>query len=106
MFRVRVAVAARRRAVAAVVAAFFVAWCPASLAGPVQAAARPASAHGGPLPGAQVGFAAGETDTQCLARDPSFCPRNTANYTSSLWGVLRATHAALYMNIEYMADFG
>src|SRR5258708_36170035 len=99
MFRVRVAVAARRRAVAAVVAAFFVAWCPASLARPVQAAARPASAHGGPLPGAQVGFAAGEAHHQRLGPDPSFCPRHTANYTPSLWGVPRAPHAARYMHI-------
>ncbi len=57
-------------------------------------------------PGAQVGFAAGDTDTGCLARDPTFCPRSTKNYTPAVWRVLESTHAALYMNIEYMADFG
>lgn len=85
---------------AALLAVVLVASAPASLAdtanGPL----------GVPTAATQVGFAAGETTTQCLASDPSFCPRNTKNYTPAVWQVLRNTHATLYMNIEYMADFG
>ena len=95
---------ARRGLLAALAACMFIAWCPATLAR--QATERSTSATRGATLGAQVGFAAGETDTGCMAQDPSFCPRNTANYTPAVWSVLRSAGAALYLNIEYMADFG
>jgi hypothetical protein len=99
--------ATKRRTRAAVMAGVFAASCLASLAqSSTKGPPALASTRGGVSRGAQVGFAAGETDTQCLAKDPSFCPRNTTNYTPAVWSVLRASHAALYMNIEYMADFG
>ncbi len=96
----------RRAALVAVVSCLFLAFFPPSLAASsIKPAASLASAPGR-VSGAQVGFAAGDADMQCVARDPSFCPRNTKNYTSAVWRVLQSTHAALYMNIEYMADFG
>src|SRR5689334_8407059 len=54
----------------------------------------------------EVGFAAGETTTQCRSTEPTFCPRDVSNYTPAMWDVLRSTHAALYLNVEYHADFG
>jgi len=54
----------------------------------------------------EVGFAAGETTTSCMSTEPTFCPRDLTNYTPALWDVLRGTHGALYLNVEYIADFG
>lgn len=52
-----------------------------------------AGARGVGVPGAQVGFWAGETS-------------GTAVYTPAVWQVLASTHAALYMNVVYGTDFG
>lgn len=57
-------------------------------------------------PGATVGFWAGEVNTHCLATDPSFCPRDTSIYTPELWSALQSSHASLFMNFVYEADFG
>src|SRR3954449_11974593 len=90
-----------RRVLAGLVGAVLLASAPPVYAGsashpkPVRTTERSAPA------GAQVGFAAGETTTSCNSTDPSFCPRNTANYTPAVWSVLRDTHAALDLNIEY-----
>src|SRR5438128_2698055 len=98
--------ARRRRVLAGLIGGLLLASAPAVLA---ESGAHPlAGRASGPsaASGAQVGFAAGETTTQCRSTDPTFCPRNTTNYTPALWSALRNTHAALYLNIEYMADFG
>jgi hypothetical protein len=96
----------RRRALLVAVCSLLLAVAPPSLAdSPTRRGASLASSRAR-LAGPLIGFAAGETDTQCVARDPSYCPRNTTNYTPAVWQVLARTHAALYMNIEYQADFG
>lgn len=56
--------------------------------------------------GARVGFWAGEVNRYCAATDPNFCPRDTGIYTPALWRALRATHATLYLDTVYQADFG
>src|SRR6266571_2945634 len=88
----------KRRAVAGFVAGILTVSWPAALA-------RQTSKANG-VPGAQVGFWAGETTTHCAATDPNFCPRDTRNYAPAVWDVLSTTHAALYMNFVYQADFG
>lgn len=67
---------------------------------------QPAPASAVDPGGTTVGFWAGETATHCLALDPSFCPRDTSVYTPELWSALAETHAALFMNFVYEADFG
>ena len=61
--------------------------------GVVLCVAPLAGARGVRVPGAQVGFAAGETS-------------GTAAYTPAVWKVLAETHSALYMNVVYGTDFG
>ena len=95
-----------RRVISGSVALFLVAVTPAALARPAHEAPTAPPTRAVAPSGPQVGFAAGNAVTGCFAQDPTFCPRDTKNYTPEVWQVLQESHAALYMDIEYRADFG